>query len=198
MKNAFFLFIAILMISCFSNTSEENNSIRKKKTTVSKKREISTIFQAQGNLNYNDLLKKSAEAKKPLLLYFTSFSARSTSRMEDYILQNKAIIQRLKNDFIFVPLYLDSKEKLPQNELVRNQTTPKTVGQKYYRWQVEKFETNAQPFFVIVDEKGNKIKDMMYTKDASTINDFFLNFYSYFYNLTKTNICQSQRNNTKE
>lgn len=177
MKNVFSIFVAILLTSCFSNTSEENKSIPKKKATISKRQENSVIFQVQGNLNYNDLLKKAAEAKKQLLLYFTAYTARSTATMEDYILQNEAIIQRLKNDFIFVPLHLDNREELPKKEWFYSEIKKKeikTVGSKYSHWQVEKFETNAQPFYVILDAKGNKVKDLIYTKDFSKINDFFL------------------------
>ena len=153
----------LLIIGCFTKTQHKNR--------LSNDR---NIFEPVGNVYFDDLLAQAAEEKKPLLLFFTAYSARSTSRMEDYIRQNKAIIKRLKSDFIFVPLHLDNKEKLSKNELVTNEITQRTVGQKYYKWQVEKFKTNAQPYFVIIDAKGNKVKDMIYTKDFSKINDFFL------------------------
>lgn len=153
-------------MSCFSPTENKD-----------KLPNDAQLFHPVGNVCFNDLLNKSAEAKKPLLLYFTSYSLRSTSKMEDYILQNKVVIQKLKNDFIFVPLHLDNKEILPKSEWFYNNIThktEKTIGQKYYRWQVEKFDTNAIPFFVILDEKGKKIKELTYTKDLLKFHDFFL------------------------
>lgn len=123
------------------------------------------------------MLNKSAEAKKPLLLYFTSFTSTSSRPLEDLILNDKKLLNSLLNDYIVVPLHPDDKEILPKEEWFYSKIMGievKTVGLKFSHWEMEKFETNALPYFVIVDEKGKKVKAITYTRDITELYDFFL------------------------
>ena len=134
-----------------------------------------TLFNDQGNLLYDDLLKEAKTVKKPLLLYFTGITCVNCRKMEGGILLEKEIFKRLASDFIFVPLYVDNRKELPKNEWFLDEATgriEKTIGAKYMRWEREKFGTNYQPLFVIVDSKGKEIKKISYETDIST----FLNF----------------------
>lgn len=135
------------------------------------------MFDRVGNVYFDDLLDKSAEAKKPLLLYFTSYACVYCRKMEDLISNDKKLFNSLQNDFIVVPLHVDDREVLPKEEWFYSKFSKqeeKTLGSKYsLNWQMEKFQVYYQPGFVVVNEKGEKIKELIYTKNLSELHDFF-------------------------
>jgi hypothetical protein len=51
---------------------------------------------------------------------------------------------------------------LPQSEQIISKTTGKkikTVGNKWSNFQTEKFQTNSQPYYVLIDTNGNKLTE---------------------------------------
>ncbi|VAW28339.1 Cytochrome c-type biogenesis protein DsbD, protein-disulfide reductase [hydrothermal vent metagenome] len=53
---------------------------------------------------------------------------------------------------------MDDKYKLPENEWIRSSyddKLKKTLGAKNADFQITKFGVNAQPFYVLMDSKGN-------------------------------------------
>jgi len=143
----------------------------------STEKEYDGIFKNAGNVNYDDLLKKSIELEKPLLLYFTGYACVNGRKIEHYVLSDSSIEDRLKNEFYFVNLYVDDKRSLPENEHIESKTNGKLmkyVGQKHSELQISKFKNNSQPYFVIIDKNGNKIKEIGYTTDVKLF-DHFLN-----------------------
>ena len=137
--------------------------------------EYNGIFKNAGNVDYDDLLNKSIELKRPLLLYFSGYACVNARKIEHYVLSNSLITEKLKNDFYFVNLYVDDKKSLPENEQKeskRNGKLIKYVGQKHSELQIDKFKNNFQPYFVIVDENGNKIKEQGFTTDIVLFEKF--------------------------
>lgn len=133
------------------------------------------IFKNAGNVDYNDLLNESVELKKPLLLYFTGYACANSRKIEHYVLSEKKITEKLKNEFHFVNLYIDDRTNLPENENIKSKTNGKLlryVGQKHSELQTEKFKNNFQPYFVIIDNNGNKIKEMGYTTEIKIFEEF--------------------------
>ncbi|GAA3642717.1 thioredoxin family protein [Flavivirga jejuensis] len=133
------------------------------------------IFKNAGNVNYNDLLNKSIELEKPLLLYFTGYACVNARKIEQYVLSNNSIMEKLKNEFYFVNLYVDNKKSLPEDEQTkskRNGKLIKYVGQKHSELQIDKFKNNFQPYFVIIDKNGDKIKEQGYTTDIVLFEKF--------------------------
>ncbi|WP_299190442.1 thioredoxin family protein [uncultured Aquimarina sp.] len=152
---------------------DENSSKEKEKDT--NKKEYDGIFKNAGNVNYEDVLKKSIELNKTLLLYFTGYACVNCRKMERSVLSDKSIKERLKNNFYLVNLYVDDKKSLPKNEWKESKNKDqliKFVGQKHSELQFNMFNNNFQPYFVIIDKNGNKIADQNYTKDAETFADF--------------------------
>lgn len=137
--------------------------------------EYNGIFKNAGNVDYDDLLNKSIELKRPLLLYFSGYACVNARKIEHNVLSNSLITEKLKNDFYFVNLYVDDKKSLPENEQKeskRNGKLIKYVGQKHSELQIDKFKNNFQPYFVIIDENGNKIKEQGYTTDIVLFEKF--------------------------
>ena len=141
----------------------------------SNKKEYDGIFKNAGNVNFDDLLKKSIEIKKPLLLYFTGYACVNARKIEYHVLSESLIRQKLKHDFYFVNLYVDDKKSLPENEHKESKVYKKpikTIGQKHAELQITKFNNNSQPYFVIIDKNGNKLKEQGYTNDIKLFEEF--------------------------
>jgi thioredoxin-related protein len=157
----------------FANFRESQQP--KQSEIKSTEKEYDGILKNAGNVNYDDLLKKSIELEKPLLLYFTGYACVNGRKIEHYVLSDSSIEERLKNEFYFVNLYVDDKRSLPENEHIESKTNGKLmkyVGQKHSELQISKFKNNSQPYFVIIDKNGNKIKEIGYTTDVKLFDDF--------------------------
>jgi thiol:disulfide interchange protein DsbD len=78
--------------------------------------------------------------------------------MEANVWSDPRVLKRLRNDYIILALYVDDKFKLPEDEWVRSAydgRMKKTLGKKDADFQITKFGVNAQPFYVLMDNKGN-------------------------------------------
>ncbi|WBU87908.1 thioredoxin family protein [Cellulophaga omnivescoria] len=147
----------------------------KKSETKPTEKEYDGIFKNAGNVDYDDLLNESIEFKKPLLLYFTGYASVNARKIEHYVLSDKTITEKLKNEFHFVNLYVDDRISLPENERIKSKTNGeflKYVGQKHSELQKTKFNSNYQPYFVIIDKNGNIIKEQGYTTDIKIFEEF--------------------------
>ncbi len=147
----------------------------KQTETKPKTKEYNGIFKNAGNVDYKDLLIKSNELEKPLLLYFTGFACVNARKIEHYVLSDSKITEKLKNEFYFVNLYVDDRTSLPKNESIEpksNEKLFKYVGQKHSELQKTKFNSNNQPYFVIIDKNGNIIKEQGYTTDIKIFEEF--------------------------
>lgn len=97
---------------------------------------------------------------KPILLDFTGFACVNCRKMEDYVWSEKEVLPKIKNEFVLISLYVDDKKRLPENEQYISGTTGKnirTIGNKWSDFQIERYQMNAQPYYVILDENENEL-----------------------------------------
>lgn len=137
--------------------------------------DYSEIFTNIGNVNFSDLLKSANESKKPLMIYFSGYSCVNSRKLEEKLLAENVICEKLKNQFYFVTLYVDDRNPLPDSEQFTSKTTNrlvKTIGQKNSNLQAEKFNVNIQPYFVILDSKGEMITSESYSNNMNDYLDF--------------------------
>ncbi len=116
---------------------------------------------------YFDLEEGMAAAKvlhKPLMLDFTGHSCANCRKMEEEVWSNPDVLQRIKDNFILVSLYVDESTELPVSEQYTNKKGDKivTVGDKNLDYEVTKFDLNAQPLYMFLDVKGNALSDVKY------------------------------------
>lgn len=137
--------------------------------------EFLKLLENQGNLEFQDLLNQSIKLNKPLLLYFTGYACVNSRKIEQNLLRNAEIVSKLKDDFVFISLYVDDRSELPQKEWITDKSSGKvgkTIGSKYAKLQKSMFNTNYQPYFVILDQNGKKQKEQGYTTDIEILKDF--------------------------
>lgn len=132
-------------------------------------------YGIEGYFEYEEALACAKEQNKPLLIDFNGHSCTNCKLMENKVWPDKRILEVLKTKFIVVSLYIDDRTKLPEKE---HFTSPEgklinTLGKKNAYFQLSKFESNSQPYYVVMDHNGNAMNGSLgLTLDA----DEFLRF----------------------
>lgn len=97
---------------------------------------------------------------KPVIIDFTGFGCVNCRKMEAAVWSDPQVADILNNQYVLISLYVDDKTPLPQPiEIAENgqQRTLRTVGDKWSYLQRTKFGANAQPFYVLLDDKGQPL-----------------------------------------
>ena len=117
-------------------------------------------IKAQYN-DYDEALAAARREKKPLLIDFTGYGCVNCRKMEAAVWTDPEVARVMHDDFIIVSLYVDDKTALPSPITVTdakgNKKTLRTVGAKWSYLQSNRFNSNAQPYYVIVDAEGKAI-----------------------------------------
>lgn len=111
-----------------------------------------------GYFDYKQAIACARQQNKPLFIDFTGHGCTNCREMEARVWSNPQVLQRLKNDFVVVALYVDDKTELPESEWYTSpydKKVKKTIGKQNADLQIARLNNNAQPFYVLVgtDEK---------------------------------------------
>jgi thiol:disulfide interchange protein DsbD len=112
----------------------------------------------KGYFDYNQAVACSRKQNKPIFIDFTGHGCVNCREMEADVWSDPRVLKRLRNDYIILALYVDDKYKLPKDEWIRSSydgKMKKTLGTKDADFEITKFGVNAQPFYVLMDNKGN-------------------------------------------
>ena len=99
---------------------------------------------------------------KPVFIDFTGHGCVNCREMEAAVWSDPRVLERLKNDFVIIALYVDDKSKLPEEEWVTSSydgKVKKTLGKKYADFQITRFGVNAQPYYVLMDTNEDLLVD---------------------------------------
>ncbi|MCC7051471.1 MAG: thioredoxin family protein, partial [Bacteroidia bacterium] len=105
--------------------------------------------------DYQLALNYAQKTNKPLLVDFTGWSCVNCRKMEDKVWVDPAVLAKLQNDIVLVSLYVDDKTPLPDSLQYVSKTTGKkvkTIGNRWSDFQTERYKTNSQPFYVLLDK----------------------------------------------
>ena len=92
---------------------------------------------------------------KPMLLDFTGHACANCRKVEERVWSDERIKKILTEEVVLVSLYVDEAKELPENEKVYSKALDrnlKTVGNKWTAFEIEHFNANAQPYYIIVDK----------------------------------------------
>lgn len=119
------------------------------------------LFHAPENIDafydYDEGMAYAKKMHKPVLLDFTGWSCTNCRKMEAAVWSDPEVLKRLKEDYVLISLYVDDRTSLSNTEKYVSKVSSKsinTIGQKWSDLQQERFNTNAQPFYVILDPDG--------------------------------------------
>lgn len=110
-----------------------------------------------GYFDYEQALKCAQAMNKPLFIDFTGHGCVNCREMEQTVWSDPRVLDILRNDYVVVALYVDDKTTLPENEWYVSDydgKKKKTLGKKNADFQIKKFDSNAQPNYILLDSRG--------------------------------------------
>jgi thiol:disulfide interchange protein len=123
-------------------------------------------LRLSGYFDYSQGLACARELGKPVLIDFKGHACANCKLMEAKVWSDPEVLQRLRDNFVIVSLYVDDRTQLPDNEWfvsALDGKTKKTIGKQNEDLEISKFKTNALPLYVIADGKGNPLNKPMPT-----------------------------------
>ena len=129
---------------------------------------------------FNDFyagLEYAKKVNKPILIDFTGKGCVNCRKMEENVWVDPATHKRLSQDFVLVSLYVDARQKLPEEEQYISDVTKnkiKTIGNKWSEFQTKHYHANAQPYYVIVghDSYEPLVETRAFNLDIDAYNDW--------------------------
>lgn len=127
--------------------------------------------------DYEQGMTMAAQLGKPVLVDFSGYGCVNCRKMEAAVLTDPDVKNTIDNDFVLVTLMVDDKKPLPApmkvKELDGQETTLRTYGDKWSYLQRNKFGTNSQPYYVILDNEGMPLNHgYVYDENVPKYKDF--------------------------
>jgi thiol:disulfide interchange protein DsbD len=107
--------------------------------------------------DYDEGMAYAAKNKKPVLLDFTGYGCVNCREMEAAVWSDSRVKSTIDNQYVLISLFVDDKSKLPETievEEYGKTTKLRTIGDRWSYLQRYKFGANAQPYYVLLDNKG--------------------------------------------
>lgn len=127
-------------------------------------------------LDYEKGMAYAKEQNKPVLLDFTGFACVNCRKMEEHVWSETNVLNLLKNEVVLISLYVDDKTYLSEDKQYISETTGKkikTIGNKWSDFQIEKYQANAQPYYIVLDNEGNSLNiPVGYTPNVQEYEDW--------------------------
>lgn len=110
--------------------------------------------------DYNQAIAVAKELHRPILIDFTGWNCVNCREMEANVLPSPEVLKRLQDNFVVLQQVIDDKTELPANEQSKstyNGKTITTLGGKLLDFEITKYNSNAQPLYVIINENGDTL-----------------------------------------
>lgn len=144
-------------------------------------RKYSDIFHAPLNLDvfydYEEGMSFAKKVGKPVMLDFTGHACVNCRKMEASVWPDKDVYALLNDELVIIQLYVDDKTILPEKEQFVSSFSGKkvhTIGNKWSDFQASKFNSNSQPYYVLLDPVDEEIlvKPMGADYDPKSYHNF--------------------------
>jgi len=121
--------------------------------------------------DYDKALAYAKKVNKPLLIDFTGKACVNCRKMENMVWSDQTVKGLLTNDYILVSLYVDLRKDLEEPYISKTSGKKiRTVGQKWADFQLERFQQQGQPYYVLLDAEEQLLNEpKAYDPD---INDY--------------------------
>ncbi len=108
----------------------------------------------RGFFDYKQAVAYAQEVRKPIFIDFTGHGCVNCRKMEQFVWSDPQVLERLREDYVVLALYVDDKTELPESEWYTSEfdgKVKKTVGKQNFDFQITQFNGNAQPYYVLLD-----------------------------------------------
>lgn len=137
----------------------------------------------QGIMVFDDYDLGVAYAKevgKPIMLDFTGWACVNCRKMEEQVWSDSEVKRMLSSEVVLISLYVDERTKLPKEDqyettIAGKKKKVKTVGDKWTVLQIERYKTNSQPYYVVLDHDENQLGSPANYQDHGKV-DLFKNW----------------------
>lgn len=115
----------------------------------------------EGMKDFKEGLAEAKRTGKPLLVDFTGWACVNCRKMEENVWPT-APVAPLIDEYVLVSLYVDEDIALPKDEQFEyfvngKKYKVKTVGNKWSYFQFTCFNTNTQPYYVLLNGEGEQL-----------------------------------------
>ncbi|MBC8004563.1 MAG: thioredoxin family protein, partial [Verrucomicrobia bacterium] len=93
----------------------------------------------EGYFDYEQGIACARKLNKPVFIDFTGHGCVNCREMEASVWSDTRVLERLRNDFVIIALYVDDKSTLPESEWITSTydgKVKKTLGKKYADFQI--------------------------------------------------------------
>jgi thiol:disulfide interchange protein len=107
--------------------------------------------------DYDEGLAYAKQVGKPVLIDFTGHACVNCRKMEANVWPDKQVLPLIRDKYVLIQLYVDDKTELPAAEQTVSKfsgKTIRTIGNKYSDLQASRFNTNSQPYYVLLGRDG--------------------------------------------
>ena len=114
----------------------------------------------QGYFDLDEALAAAKKAGKPVFVDVTGHGCVNCREMESRVWSAPAVLEKLRNDFVVVALYVDDKYKLAKEDWVTDEATGdvyKDLGRANSYIARSKWNVNAQPNYVLLSPDGEML-----------------------------------------
>lgn len=126
--------------------------------------------------DFDEGMKAAAAQGKPVFIDFSGHGCVNCRKMEGAVLDDAKVKKMISEDFVTIKLMVDDKTPLQQPMVVQEngkQTTLTTVGDKWSYLQRHKFNSNSQPYYVVLDQQGGLLSGpFAYNEDVDAFIAF--------------------------
>jgi thiol:disulfide interchange protein DsbD len=126
--------------------------------------------------DYDEGLKYAKEHKLPILLDFTGYGCVNCRKIEEHVWTDEKILDLLQR-YVVISLYVDDKKGLPESEWFKSNANGKereikTIGQKWSDFQARYFQTNSQPYYVLINSEEQLLNYPVAYQFSSDIHNY--------------------------
>lgn len=117
-----------------------------------------------GYFEFKQGLECAKAQGKPVLIDFKGHACANCKLMEAKVWSDPAVLQRLRDNFVIISLYVDDRTQLPESEWyisALDGKQKKTIGKQNEDLEISRYKTNALPLYVITDHEGNPLNKPM-------------------------------------
>lgn len=126
--------------------------------------------------DFDEGMKAATAQGKPVFIDFSGHGCVNCRKMEGAVLDEVKVKKMISEDFVTIKLMVDDKTPLQQPMVVQEngqQTTLTTVGDKWSYLQRHKFNSNSQPYYVVLDQQGGLLSGpFAYNEDVDAFIAF--------------------------
>ena len=119
--------------------------------------EVSLPHGLTGYSKLEDGLAAAREQGKKVFVDITGHGCVNCREMEARVWSDPKVLQRLRDHYVIVSLYVDDKDRLPEDQWVTTASGKvlKDVGRVNSHLVQERFGVNSQPNYFLLDGEGN-------------------------------------------